>query len=70
LVNKFTLGPTIHATLVWMKQTIDHTQKEKQVEWVQIIDSNLARKACQVKKLINKPSTLVRVGMIESHFPK
>jgi hypothetical protein len=53
-----------------MKQTIDHTQKEKQVEWVQIIDSNLARKACQVKKLINKPSTLVRVGMIESHFPK
>jgi hypothetical protein len=53
-----------------MKQTIDHTQKEKQVEWVQIIDSNLARKACQVKKLINKPLIVVRVSMIESLFPK
>jgi hypothetical protein len=52
-----------------MKQTIDHTQQEKQVEWIQIIDSNLACKAGQVKK-INKPLTLVRVGMIESLFPK
>jgi hypothetical protein len=53
-----------------MKQTIDRTKQEKQVEWVQIIDSNLACKACQVKKLINKPLTLVTVGMIESLFPK
>jgi hypothetical protein len=32
-----------------MKQTIDDLEQEKQVEWVQIIDSNLAHKACQVK---------------------
>jgi hypothetical protein len=53
-----------------MKQTIDHTQQEKEVEWVQIIDSNLAHKACQVKKLINKPLILVRGGMIESPCAK